>query len=239
MQMVLRVVNAQGSGGLCARDCVQGHRRLRRMPSMWEGAPPSRRSIGSGGDDTTTHRGSVPGSLLAGRLARRACAERRVRCAESDHASSAQQHSCGRKRPGTGVPQRDVLQECVPRWPSRADEGLSTNADTHHESEHAQTATCTDALRAKWYARLAHQNLPYGPAGAFVQGVTVVPRKVSTSADDIRHGMLMGTRLFHAHANLRLFQPYVWLQSPCIASKNAWSPHERFFPHVPPNRPCW
>jgi hypothetical protein len=46
-----------------------------------------------------------------------------------------------------------------------------------------------------------------GPAGAFAQEVTVLPLKVSQSEDEIRQGMIIGTRLFNENPNMRLFQP--------------------------------
>jgi len=41
-----------------------------------------------------------------------------------------------------------------------------------------------------------------GPAGAFAQEVTVLPLNVSTSEDEIRHGMIIGIRLFNENTNI-------------------------------------
>jgi hypothetical protein len=80
---------------------------------------------------------------------------------------------------------------------------------------------------------------PDGPAGAFAQEVTVLPLNVSKSEDEIRHGMIIGTRTFNENPNIRLFQLYLWLKYPCISSKNSWSQNERFLPHLQPNGPFW
>ena len=55
MQVLLRVVGSQGSWRPWDRDRVYGHRGLGRWWNMGLSAPPYRRSMGSGGDDTTTH----------------------------------------------------------------------------------------------------------------------------------------------------------------------------------------
>ena len=70
-----------------------------------------------------------------------------------------------------------------------------------------------------------------GPAGAFAQEVTVLPLNVSKSEDEIRHGMIIGTRFFNENLNIRLFQPYLWLKYPCLSSKNSWSQNGRLLPH--------